>query len=296
MWFIAIILGLVISVSEVDLFVGISNLTRSLHSQCLNFTPESLNKEIYSALICGNKLSSSDFSQNLKNLGIYHVIIVSGSHLIFLSILVEKIFSSTRFRKWKFITLPLLSLYALTTGAEPPVVRALLGLIIDSYQKRNKLFWSQNEVIFISVLISLALFDPWKRSYSLILSYVASVSLSLSKEKNPIHKNLKIYILILPFLLPLSAPHPLSFISNMTLSPLIAVILFPLSFLSFLLPYFHLLVDPLWNAFLKVCAYAGPELPSLNKVSLSISYLWSFVLILNFYGIYKEKRENHVVS
>jgi len=212
MWFITVILGLIISTSEVDLFVGISNLIKSLNSQCLNFTPDSLNRDVYSALICGNKLSAHEFSQNLKNLGIYHVIIVSGSHLIFLSILVEKFFSTTRFRKLKFVTLPLLITYALATGAEPPVVRALLGLVIDSYQRKMKLFWNQNEVILISVIISLVLFDPWKKSYSLILSYIASVALSLSKNKNLIYKNIKIFAFIMPFLLPLSAPPPFSFI------------------------------------------------------------------------------------
>ncbi len=290
MWFIAIILTLIIGISEFDLFVGISDITNSLQSQCLKFTPDSFYKEIYAALVCGKKLQSSEFSQNLKNLGIYHVIIVSGSHLIFLSLLVEKFFSSPRLNQFKFITLPILATYALATGAEPPVVRALLSIGIDSYQKNKKLFWNQNEVVFVSVLISLALFDPWKKSYSLLLSYVASVTLSLTGKQNLIAKNIWIYFLILPFLLPLSAPNPLSFITNMALAPLIGFLFFPLSFLSYIVPYFYLLVDPLWKGFLFICSTVGPELESLDKVQISISYMWIMAVALNIYGIYQEKK------
>lgn len=285
-----IILGLIIGISEFDLFVRISDLTMLLHNQCLKFTPESFIPEIYASLVCGKKLPTSELSQNLKNLGIYHVIIVSGSHLIFLSLLVEKIFTSTRLSKLKFFTLPLLIVYALATGAEPPVVRALFSIIIDTLQKKRKLFWNQNEVIFISLLVSLALFDPWRKSYSLLLSYVASVALSLTAKKQHLLKNLGIYFLIFPFLLPLSAPSPVSFITNMLLAPLVGFVLFPLSFLAFIIPYFYLLVDPFWKAFLFLCSVVGPELSPLEKVSYSISYMWMMAIFLNLYGIYREKR------
>jgi competence protein ComEC len=258
--------------------------------QCLKLTPESLYAQIYSALICGKNLSATPLTQNLKNLGIYHVIIVSGSHLIFLSVLIEKIFFSPRLEKLKLISFPLLLFYALATGAQPPVIRALVSIVMDKIQKKNKLFWNQNEVTFVSLLICLTLFDPWKSSYSLLLSYVASVILSLASKKNQLLKNIWIYILILPFLLPLAAPHPLSFLSNMILSPILGAVLFPLSFVAFLVPHFNLLIDPLWKVFLFVCGVLGSELQSLDAVAVPLSTLWIIALILNFFGIYREKK------
>lgn len=290
MWFTALILVLIIKLSGFDLFMCISDLTNSLHFQCLKLTPKSFYAEIYSALICGKNLSTTSLTQNLKNLGIYHMIIVSGSHLVFLSVLIEKIFFSPRLERLKLISLPLLTLYALTTGTQPPVVRALISIVIDKFQKRNKLFWKQNEIIFISLLICLAIFDPWKISYSLLLSYVASVILSLTIKENSLVKNIWIYILILPFLLPLSAPNPLSFLSNMTLAPFLGAILFPLSFGAFLIPYFYLFVDPLWKVFLFVCKILGSELQSLDPISIPLSTLWVISIFLNFYGIYREKK------
>lgn len=284
------ILVLVISISEVDLFVGISDLTNSLHIQCLNFTPHSLYSNIYAALVCGKDLDGTELTQSLKNLGIYHVIIVSGSHLVFLSSLIEIFFSTPHLKKLRFVAFPILLFYSLATGFEPPVVRALASIGISALQKKNKLFWNQNEVIFISVLICLALFDPWKKSYSLLLSYVASITLSLSSRNNSLLKNLKIYLLILPFLLPLSAPSPLSFLTNMTLSPIIGLILFPLSFLTYIIPYLYVLVDPLWKLFLFVCTKLGPELQSLDKISIPLTVLWTMAISINFYGMWIEKR------
>lgn len=287
MWFIAFILVLTVSVSEYDLFVGISNYIRALNSYCLKFTPDSFYSDIYSALICGNNLSSTSFTQNLKNLGIYHVIVVSGSHLIFFSLVVEKIFYAPKMSKLKFIILPILATYALMTGGEPPVIRALLSIWIDSFQKREKLFWNQNEVIFISVLLCLALFDPWENSYSLVLSFIASVSLSIVSSKSLVKKNALLYILILPFLLPLSAPNPLSFLSNMILSPIIGVGLFPLSFLAYIFPYFYHVVDFLWAIFLSLCNLLGPELQSLDPYPIPLSILWILAFLINLYGIKK---------
>lgn len=286
----AIILILVIGVSGFDLFVGISDLTKYLHQSCLNFTPESSYSEIYASLVCGKSLVSHEFSQNLKNLGIYHVIVVSGSHLIFLSVLIEKLFYWQRLRKLRYAAFPILLLYSLATGAEPPVIRALISISINRLQEQKKLFWNQSEVIFISLLICLCMSQSWQTSYSLLLSYVASLILSLVGDKNALSKNLWIYILILPFLLPLSAPSPLSFLTNMTLTPFIGAVLFPLSFLSFVIPYFHHLVDPLWKIFLGLCSIVGPELSNLNPIAIPLNILWVAAIIMNFYGIYSVKK------
>jgi ComEC/Rec2-related protein len=289
MWLMTFILILIISVSDLDLFIGISDLTNTLHTQCLNITPETLYSNIYAALVCGEALDSSPLTQNLKNLGIYHVIIVSGSHLIFLSSMLEILFG--RFSsKLRYAAFPILFIYSLATGFQPPVVRALVSILINAFQQQKKLFWNQNEVIFISLLTCFALVSPWKNSYSLLLSYVASVSLSLTSKNNSITKHFLIYCLLFVFLLPMAAPSPLSFLSNLLLAPVIGVILFPLSFLAYLIPRFYLLVDPLWKIFLYLCSAAGAELQSLDKFPISLFTLWILAISMNFYGIFKDKR------
>jgi ComEC/Rec2-related protein len=294
MWLLALILILIIFMTDFDLFVGISNLTNILHVQCLNLTPESLYSNIYAALVCGKALDGLELAQNFKNLGIYHVIIVSGSHLIFLSSIIEFLTlgkSGEKFgKKLRYAAFPILFIYSLATGFQPPVVRAFISIVINAFQQKKKLFWNQNEVVFISLLICLAFFDPWKDSYSLLLSYVASVSLSLSSKSNSLKKHFIIYCLILPFLLPMSAPSPLSFLSNFLLAPFIGAILFPLSFIAYIVPYFYVLVDYVWTGFLYVCSVAGPEMQSLEKVPISLLILWIFAILLNFCGIFKDKR------
>lgn len=297
MWFTALVLVLVINISEVDLLIGISDLVKSLHLQCLKFTPASLYHHTYSALVCGSNLRGGEFQQNLKNLGIYHMMIISGSHLVFISMIIELFFNLPIFAKenlkgFKAAAFTLIIIYSLATGFEAPVVRALLGMGLNSLQQRKKLFWSQNEVIFISVLVCLAFFAPWRNSYSLLLSFVASISLNLCSRNGSLLKNIKIYFLILPFLLPLAAPGFFSILSNMVLSPIIGFVLFPLSFLSYVIPYFYFAVDPLWKYFLYICNLIGPEMQTWEKLVIAMPLMWVMALIMNFYGIFKDKESN----
>lgn len=284
----SILLILILSISEIDLFVSISDFISKLQSYCLKITPSSEYAEVYAALVCGNPLTTSDLSQNFKNLGIYHAIVVSGSHLIFLSTLLEKIFRSHQ--RLKPASFFLLFIYSLATGAEPPVFRAFVSIGLHSLQKKLKLFWNTNEVLFVSLLICFLFNSSWKNSYSLLLSYVASLSLTLSKNKNILKTNCYIYLTLLPFLLPLSAPHPLSIVTNMTLAPLIGFVLFPLSFTSYFIPYFYKLVDFAWEFFLKISYLLGPEIQTLETIPIPLYWLWTFAILLNFYGICKAKR------
>ncbi len=288
----AVILILVISLSEFDLFVGISDWISNLNQLCLSFTPSSAYAEIYSALICGNPTISAGLSQIFKNLGIYHAIIVSGSHLVFLSLLIEKLFYSHRLENFRIAALPVLLFYSLATGAEPPVIRAFIGIILNIIQKKKKLFWSQSEVVFLSLLLCLLLSSSWKNSYSLLLSYVASLSLTLVHEQQFLKRNAYIYLIIFPFLLPLCPPHPMSIITNAILSPLIGIVLFPLSFVSFLVPYCYYFTDFLWKIFLMICELFGSELETLPAIRFSIFYLWAIAVLLNFYGVTREKKVN----
>lgn len=290
MWLFAIILALTIWISDYDLFVSIYDLTNILHSACLRFTPESTYSNMYAALVCGKPLLDADFSQSLKNLGIFHIMIVSGSHLVFLSSLIENLFNRPKFEKLKAIALPILITYSLCTNAQPPVIRAVISISIDLIQRKKKLFWNHSEVILISTLICLSISNPWENSYSLLLSYAAAVAMDLSKTKNSLLKNTIIYILILPFLLPMNAPHPLSILSNMTLAPLIGTIYFPLSFVAYLIPYSYKLIDPLWKTLIETCNLLGSELQSLEQMPVALPILWCIVFTFNFYGITKNKK------
>ncbi len=219
------------------------------------------------------------------------MIIVSGSHLIFLSLIIEKSVAALKWNWLSIAVLPLLSFYSLVTGCEAPVTRALFSIGIRQFQGKQKLFWSESEITFISLLMCFFLFSPWTESYSLLLSYVASVSLTLTSRSAHIAKHTMIYVILLPFLLPLAAPHPLSIFSNMTLAPFIGAVLFPASFVSFILPPLTSITDLLWGWMLGLCQFFGNELSNLPRSKFSIHSLWTLGILLNFYGIYSEKRK-----
>jgi len=78
------------------------------------------------ALLLGDKryLDVED-SSNLSEAGIYHITAVSGLHCMFLVELLDRLLKKRTHRRARCaVTLPLLALYALVTGASPSILRA----------------------------------------------------------------------------------------------------------------------------------------------------------------------------
>ena len=58
--------------------------TAFLHTKCESLTPSSNYQDFYKALVCGTDLPSSQLKEYFKMSGLLHLIVVSGSHLIFI--------------------------------------------------------------------------------------------------------------------------------------------------------------------------------------------------------------------
>src|SRR5690606_15670760 len=118
----------------------ISNLlpiSRELHQACLSFAPQTEWKSYYQAIVCGKNLPQETFYFYLQKLGILHIIVVSGSHLVFLSQGINYLPRSIA-RVLNPITL---TLFALVGNMEAPVVRALLSLGLFKIKTKWKLFY-----------------------------------------------------------------------------------------------------------------------------------------------------------
>lgn len=81
------------------------------------------------ALLLGDKdYLDEEASADLTEVGIYHITAVSGLHCAFLVTLLDQLLRATHRRTRCLVTLPLLFLYALVTGASPSIVRACVML------------------------------------------------------------------------------------------------------------------------------------------------------------------------
>lgn len=169
-----------------------------LQNYCLNLWTQSHHINTSQALFCGKQIES----QELKNLyietGLIHVLVVSASHLNFFSRIIFLVYSSLEsiekaasrifniknnlfyknkniiFVKKTALTV-LLLLFALITGWQPPVVRALIEYFIKtSLKNRPQIF-----LIFWSWIICITIHPQWVMSKSLILSVLARILLIL---------------------------------------------------------------------------------------------------------------------
>ncbi len=281
--------------SSNSLMNNLAKISEIPHRFCIEQAPTSDYQEFYQAIVCGSQLSESFFKIFLRNCGLLHLIVVSGSHLIFLGFFIDKVFRGKIQFHWKFL---LLLTYALISAAQPPVIRALIGLCVHHINDTKRFFWTSQQQIWISMILSLGLFPEWITSVSFLLSSTAALALCLCSKLTGLKKHLSIYLLLLPVLLPLNPPHPLTALSNAFVAPLLGLVLFPLCALSFIFPIASL-VDWLWFALNKFLSKFSEYLPPLSPISISKPTLWVYVMALNLFAIFfftYRRRKNAVQS
>ncbi len=142
---------------------------RRIITQCRNYCEERLrqyltleNQGIANALFLGDRSHISlETKEILAESGMFHLISISGLHIGFLALMIHVFCRTMGFELYKtaLIVICLLVLYALFTGARPPVMRATLVISCLFYA----LVWNRQtqtyNVLAFSVLI-LLLFNP----------------------------------------------------------------------------------------------------------------------------------------
>lgn len=282
MWLISILAVIVWNFTPDSVLNNLAKISEKPHQLCLSYAPKSIYREFYQAIVCGSQLSESFFKIFLKNCGLLHLIVVSGSHLLFLSFFIDKIFLEKIPFRWKFL---ILFVYALVSKGQPPVVRALTSLAIHEINLKKKFFWTNYQQVWLSLVITLALFPSWILSTSFMMSSCAALALCLSHALRGMQKHFAIYLILLPVLLPLSPPHPMTTFLNALIAPLLGLILFPASLLSFIFPISPL-VDQLWVVLDKILGEFSNLLVPLDAVYVSQPLLWSYVAGLNLVAIF----------
>ncbi|MCB0348699.1 MAG: ComEC/Rec2 family competence protein [Bdellovibrionales bacterium] len=247
-----------------------------LHDTCLSFSPQSLQKELYQGIVCGKNLESRRLIDLFATTGLLHLLVVSGSHLLALAALAKKL----RLRG-EFINAICL-LYAFLCLLEPPISRAYLFISLDTFQRKHSLQWSPWHQHFMAILLCLTMFPDWLSSLSFQLSILCAFAISLAKK----YTDFWIYLTLFPALLILGNYHPLSILINLSLGPLLGLLLFPLSALSFVIPNLYLCVDLIWDLLIKVLTLVSGYLKSdsSNVVKYSPLILWLYIICLWFLG------------
>lgn len=251
-----------------------------VQSLCATWAPTPYT-EIHRALVCGlNELPARTRSLWVAS-GLIHLLIVSGSHLIFIWSAL-----STVKLPWVFKTL-LIAAFTFVSGLQPPCVRAWIALLIAPWQRT--LGWSNVGLQFRASLICCVLFPHWWNSWSLQLSTLASLTLGyVTFQKNPLRTQVYVSVLLAP-LLGGGTLWPSIWLGNLFMGPILGGLLFPLSVLSFVVggKMFSHLMDVIFVA-LRALASIVEISPVTQPGTLGTIYVIFVYLWLEFRPTSKE--------
>jgi predicted membrane metal-binding protein len=230
---------------------------------CQAWMPTSQLRSLYDALICGTNLPSGHEKQIFVDTGLIHLMVVSGSHLVFLEILLGFLPSG--------VLKILLGAYCYLTGFQAPVVRAFLRRLIGPTFKARKGMTSL-QVEAAAVVIALGLYPEWLGSRSFLMSWMCGLALAAPKifPRAP-HFDLAVKAYV--FLLPFCWASPLSVAWNTLLAPFVGFLLFPTCILAILIPPLVPLSDGMWRGFLMLLDL-GPQGSQSGMFFSSWSLCW----------------------
>ncbi len=250
---------------------------------------------IYSALLCGEKLPEGQIKSAFIALGIIHLMVISGAHLIFLERVWKNLLPDFRFKN--LLLAFFLLIYSMCAGLKPPVLRALFSLMLSRVNKELKLFWSPYLRVQVSGLLCLFCQSSWFHSLSLQLSWIAGMGMS-NHRLSRLKSCALTFILILPIVSQWSGSHPLSILLNWLAGPIAGSALLPLSLLTLPFPFLRFFTDRLWGYFLNLMNSLRPVMENKGiELTWSFSsfeiwiYICSAFVLLQFYFVYSLRRD-----
>ena len=267
--------------SILDLPTFLTKLSDPFHKFCLDWSVSW--GEFYHvalALSCGSKKSSLQIFETFKHLGLVHLLVISGAHLA----LLEKFL--TRIKTPQLGVGFFLLCFTFMSGANPPVVRAFGFYSFHLINKKFRLFYSPLESTIISSALIVCLLPTWWGSLSFLMSVLASL-LVHSHKTSFLRLCTRMYLGLIPVLIFLGIPHPLSILINWIFTPIFTVLLFPLSLLAYFWPLWGPIANTAWIWTHEILT----QIP-LNMLTKTLPFkplwmigLWGYVLFLAYWSL-----------
>lgn len=147
---------------------------------------------LLNGIIFGTKLrTSKEFLLQIKQVGLSHIVVLSGMNITILCSIISVITSHISKRVSVVITILTVVIFIAFVGIQAPVVRAafmsLLTLVAILYGRKTFAMYS----LVLSAIISLLIWPKWLTSISFHLSYAATLGLILFAGASDSKKNEK---------------------------------------------------------------------------------------------------------
>lgn len=269
-------------------------ISKPFQNFCQKMSPtDSEYSDFYKAIVCGVLDLPQHTIWDFKVVGLFHLIVVSGSHLVFLTYFLDKIFFLKKSKVVFLIKFLILFLYALTSGLNAPIIRALASWVISSLNEQYKLAWSPPYAVLVTGFFCLGLFPSWWSSLSFFMSWCAAFGLSLGQS--PLKKCIFIYFFMALPMSGLGISSPLTILTNVFIAPVIGFVMLPISFLPYVVPKVIGVTDFAWRIFNIVISHLAQWMPSFDIQFLSPQWaLWFIFMFLQVgfiaHDVYKKRQ------
>ena len=243
-------------------------------------------KKYLKVFVMGNKDDiDSDIKNIYKNLGVIHLLSISGSYISILIFILNKLIKNK-----KVISLFLI-IYIIITDFQISIIRSCIYYILFLINKKYKLDIDNKTIIIILGSVLLLINPYYLYDIGFLLSFLVSYSLIyfnyLLENKNYIYKSLLISLITFFTSLPIiiNTYYSINFMSilyNLIYVPFSCIILYPLSLLTFIFPILDNLLLIIISIFESISIY----LYNIKIFTLSFSQIPFYLYFLYYLLIF----------
>ena len=245
---------------------------------------------LYSFIFGDTTYINKDIKLSFNKMGISHLFAISGTHISFISLLINYLYKKKKLKKYSYIILMnlILIIYYFFTNHLVSLLRIFLFFNLSFILKK----YTKSQIFIITTLLTLIInpyyFFQTSFRYSYIISFFLIKYSNLIKG-NYIKKILKISVIAVIASFPITILNNyeinfLSIIYNIFFVPFISLIIFPLSLLTVILPFMDSILYTVTNIF----EYLVTVLSKLNlltfifmKPSLLVTIIYYLLLFLS---------------
>jgi competence protein ComEC len=239
--------------------------------------------ELLKAFLCGKPLNNGPLQDLWMQTGLYHLLVVSGGHLVLLEWALAA--AENFFRRRQILPKTLVSVisvlillgFTLMTGFQAPLVRALIARGLGFSSEYLRLNWTASQLVTISGMLCLVLSPAWLTSRSLLMSWLAA--LALTTARSALGKSLAVFLFMIPCLWGWGQVHPLGILINLLVAEPVAILLTLATLTYFIFPP---LSEGLLAGIIKILQTMAELTPLSNRNSQALPLLtvWAFLIII----------------
>ena len=295
---------------DIDKIIKISNnksIMYKLKNSIINIINKSPNKDyLHTFLLGNNKYIDKEVMESYRINGISHLFSISGMHISLLSMIILKLLKNYKFKKE--VVILFLLIYMTLTDFLPSILRSGIFFILIYLSKKFNLNISMFKLMIILLFICV-LIDPYivykiGFQYSYTISfYLITFNQLINKSKNKLYKLFIVSFISFIVSVPItinnfSQINVLSIFLNIFFVPIVSSIIFPLSLITFLFPFFNNLFTILINIF-ELLSITFSKIDNfifiMSKISTLFIIIYYIIISITLYFLSKNKYK-YIVS